>query len=86
VDGRRRVSFVGRRHHIASWALFLLAGVSAGAIGALMLWGGRIEATLLVFGDPVFLVVDGGGPRTVLLPALPLLLAGTAFYVRTRLE
>ncbi len=70
------------RRLVASWFLLALAAVCAGLIAALIGWGGRIEMSLLVFGDPVQVVIDGGSPRVLLLPALPLLLVAAALYLR----
>ena len=73
-----------RRQLIASWSLLAVAAVSAGLIAALIGWGGRIELSLLVFGDPVFVMVDAGRPRVFLLAVLPVLLVGAALNLRRR--
>ena len=52
-----------KRLTFTSWFLLVLAAAFFGLIGVLINWGGRIEATLLVHGNPVFVVVDAGRPR-----------------------
>ena len=64
------------------WFLLVLAAASFGLIGVLIHWGGRIESTLLVYGDPVFVVLDAGRPRTWLLFTLPMALVAGALAVR----
>ncbi len=73
---------VVKRSLLTSWLLLSLAAVCAGLIAALISWGGRIELSLLVFGEPVQVVVDGGSARVLLLPPLPLLLVVAALYLR----
>jgi hypothetical protein len=53
-----------------------------GLIGVLIYWGGRIEATLLVYGEPVFVVLDAGRPQIWLLFSLPTALVAGALAVR----
>ena len=48
----------------------------------LIRWGGRVEATLLMFGEPLFVSVDAGHPRILFLLVLPIALIGGALYVR----
>ncbi len=50
--------------------------------GVLIHWGGRIEATLLVFGDPVFVAIDAGRQRIVLVLSLPIALVVAALATR----
>jgi uncharacterized membrane protein YfcA len=71
-----------RRSLLTSWFLLALAAVCAGLTASLIGWGGRIEVSLLVFGDPVQVVIDAGSPRVLLLPALPVLLVAAALYLR----
>jgi len=66
----------------ALWFLIALAAAFFGLIGVLTNWGGRIEATLMVYGKPVLVVVDAGRPRIVLLFSLPVLLAAGAIATR----
>jgi len=67
----------GKRLTFTSWFMLVLATAFFGLIGVLVYWGGRIESTLLVHGEPVFVVVDAGRPRIALLFSLPaVLLAG----------
>jgi len=65
----------------ASWLLLALAAVCAGLVAALIGWGGRIEVSLLVFGEPVQLAIDAGLPRVWLLTAVPLLLAAAGLQL-----
>jgi len=71
-----------KRLTFASWFLLVLAVVFFGLVGALIGWGGRIEATLLVYNEPVFVVLDAGRPRIWLLLSLPTALVAGAFAVR----
>jgi hypothetical protein len=71
-----------RRLTLASWLLLALAALCAAPIAALTAWGGRIESTLLVFGDLVYVEIDASRPRIALLLGLPLALAGAAFAAR----
>ncbi len=74
------------RRTLASTLLLGTAAVFLGLVALLLGCGGRIEATVLVFGDPVFLALDAGHPRILLLFALPIGLIGGAFYVRAGRE
>ena len=71
-----------KRLTFASWFLLVLAVAFFGLIGVLIYWGGRIESTLLVHGEPVFAVLDGGRPRIWLLFSLPTALVAGALAVR----
>jgi hypothetical protein len=71
----------GKRLTFTSWFLLLLAAVFFGLIGKLIHWGGRIESTLLVHGEPVFVVVDAGRPRIALLLTLPVALVAGALAI-----
>ena len=71
-----------KRLTFTSWFLLLLATAFFGLIGVLIDWGGRIEATLLVRGKPVFVVVDAGRPRIGLLLTLPVALVAGALATR----
>ncbi len=71
-----------KRLTLTSWLLLVLAAAFAGPIGALIHSGGRIEATLLVHGEPVFVTVDAARPRIWLLWSLPLALVIGAFAAR----
>ncbi len=71
-----------KRLTLTSWFLLVLAAALSAPIGALIHWGGRIESTLLIFGDPVFVVVDAGQPRIWLLLSLPALLVAGAIVAR----
>ncbi len=73
-----------RRQFLLAGVLFTLAAVSIGLIVLLISWGGRIEATLLVFGTPIFAALDGGRPRALLLLALPIALIGGALRASWR--
>lgn len=72
----------GKRLTIVSWLLLVLAAPFFGLIGVLIHWGGRIESTLLIYGEPVFVVLDAGRPQIWLLFSLPLLLVAGAFGTR----
>ena len=72
----------GKRLTITSWFLLVLAVGFFGLFGVLIHWGGRIESTLLVYGEPVFVVVDAGQPRIWLLFSLPTALVAGALAVR----
>ena len=74
------------RRTLVSALLLGTAAVCVGLVALLLGWGGRIEATILVFGDPVFLALDAGHPRILLLFALPIVLIGGAIYVRAGSE
>ena len=74
----------GRRLTLVSWLLLVLAVAFFGLIGVLIHWGGRIEATLLVHGEPVFVTLDAGRPRIVLLLTLPIALVAAALTTRKR--
>ena len=71
-----------RRQTLVSWLLLTFAAVLIGLIVLFITWGGRIEATLLVFGVPVFLALDARHPGVLLLLGPPILLIGRALYVR----
>ncbi len=71
-----------KRLTFISWFLLVLAAAFLGVIGVLIDWGGRIEATLMVYGEPVFVDLDAGRLRTVLLLALPVALVAAAFAIR----
>jgi hypothetical protein len=71
-----------KRLTFTSWFLLVLAAAFFGLIGVLIDWGGRIEATLLIFGQPVFVALDGGRPRIWLLLALPVALVAGAIAIR----
>ena len=47
-------------------------------------WDGRVEALLLVFGDRVWVTVDAGRPRVLLLMTLPGVLFWAAFSLYLR--
>ncbi len=75
-----------KRLTFTSWFLLVLAAAFFGLIGWLIIWGGRIEADLMVCGEPVFIDLDAGRLRTVLLLALPVALVAAAFATRKRRE
>ena len=64
------------------WFLLVLAAAFFGLIGVLIDWGGRIEAILMVSGEPVFIVLDAGRPRIVFLLMLPVALVAAALATR----
>jgi hypothetical protein len=71
-----------KRLTFTSWLLLVLAATFLALVGVLIHWGGRIEATLMVFGKPVFIVLDAGRPRIVLLLTLPVALVAAALATR----
>ncbi len=75
-----------KRLTFTSWFLLVLAAAFFGLIGVLIHWGGRIESTLLVHGEPVFVVVDAGRPRIGLLLTLPVALTAGALATRKQRE
>ena len=72
----------GKRLTFTSWLLLALAVAFFVLFGVLIHWGGRIEATLLVYGDPVFVVIDAGRQRIVLILSLPIALVVAALATR----
>ncbi len=75
-----------RRLTLTSWFMLVLATAFFGLICVLVYWGGRIESTLLVYGEPVFVVVDAGRPRIALLFSLPAVLLAGALAARKERE
>ena len=75
-------ALAGKRLTIVSWLLLVLAAPFFGLIGVLVYWGGRIESTLLVHGEPVFVMLDASRPRIWLLFSLPLLFVAGALATR----
>jgi hypothetical protein len=69
------------RRVLLSALLLGLAAVSIGLIVVLVRWAGRIEATLLIFGDPVFVTLDARHPRVFSLVAVPTILIVAAIWV-----
>jgi len=78
----REERMAGKRLTLTSWFLLLLAAVFFALVGVLVQWGGHIEATLLVYGEPVFVTLDASRPRIVFLFTLPVALVATALAVR----
>ncbi|MBW1844989.1 MAG: hypothetical protein JRD03_00955 [Deltaproteobacteria bacterium] len=72
----------GKRFTLISWLLFLLAAVFFALIGVLVQWGGQIEATLMVYGEPVFVTLDASRSRIVFLFTLPIALVAAALAAR----
>ena len=70
-----------------SLLVFLAAALVVGII-MLQNWGGRIETMLVVYGDRVWLTLDVGRPRFLLLLLIPAVLLGAAasLHVRRRGE
>jgi hypothetical protein len=71
-----------RQRTFVSALLFTLAAVFLALLVVLIAWGGRIEATFLVLGKPVFLVLDSRLPRVLLLLVPPMVLGLGALSVR----
>jgi hypothetical protein len=73
-----------RKRMIAAGMLVLLAGAFSAGIVALHSWGGRIETLMMVFGDRVWVTLDAGRPRVLLLLAIPAVLLWAAMSLRAR--
>lgn len=72
----------GKRLTFTSWILLVLAAGLFGLFGVLVYWGGRIESTLLIQHEPVFVELDASRPRIWLLFTLPIALVACAFATR----
>jgi hypothetical protein len=72
----------GKRLTITSWLLLVLAVGFFGLFGVLVHWGGRIESTLLLYGEPVFIELDASRPRIWLVFSLPTALVAGAIAAR----
>ena len=72
----------GKRFTLISWFLLLLAAAFFALVGVLVHWGGHIEATLMVYGEPVFVTLNAGRPRIVFLFTLPVAFVAAALAVR----
>ena len=72
----------GKRLTFTSWFLLVLALGFFGLFGVLIYWGGRIESTLLIYHEPVFVELDASRPRIWLLHTLPIALVACAFAIR----
>ena len=62
-------------------AIGLLVSVAAAlVVGIIVLqdWGGRIETMLIICGDRVWLTLDAGRPRILLLLLIPAIFLGAA--------
>jgi hypothetical protein len=69
---------------VATGLLVTLAAALIVGIVLLQDWGGRIETTLMVYGDQVWVTLDAGRPRILLLLLVPGVLVGAviSLYVR----
>ena len=80
----------GRLGKLLTIALAILLGSSGiaatVAIVALYLWGGQIETQLLLFGDRVWVTMDAGRPRLLLLFGIPAVLFWTAAALTARIR
>ena len=76
----------GKRLTFTSWFLLVLALGFFGLFGVLIYWGGRIESTLLIDHEPVFVELDASRPRIWLLLTLPIALVACAFAIRKEQE
>jgi hypothetical protein len=65
-----------------SASLLILAAVFFALFVVLIAWGGRIEASFLVLGEPLYLVLDSRVPRVLLILVLPVALGLGALSVR----
>ena len=82
----RAEGMADKRLTFTSWFLLLLAAAFFGLFGVLINWGGQIEATLMVYGEPVFVVLDAGRPRIVFVLMLPVALVAAALATRKQHE
>ena len=71
-----------KRLTFTSWFLLVLAVGFFGLFGVLIYWGGRIESTLLIYNEPVFVELDAGRPRIWLILSLPTALVAGALTSR----
>jgi hypothetical protein len=71
-----------KRLTFTSWFLLAVAVGFFGLIGVLIYWGGRIESTLLIYNEPVFVELDAGRPRIWLILSLPTALVAGALASR----
>ena len=67
-----------RARIIVTGLLVLLAAGSVWGIVSFHSWGGRMEMLLLVFGDRVWVTIDAGRPRILLLLLVPTVLLAAA--------
>ena len=75
--------FTARRFRVVATGLLVsLAAVLVLGVVLLHGWGGRMEAALLVFGDRVWVTLDAGRPRVLLLLLIPGVFIGAAFSLR----
>ena len=75
-----------KRLTLTSWFLLVLAAGFSALVGVLIHWGGRIEATMMVSGDPIFILVDAGRPRIMFLLTLPIAFLLAALATRKQRE
>jgi len=73
-----------RSRTVAAVLLVLVATALALGVVVLYSWAGRVEALLLVFGDRVWVTVEAGRPRVLLLMTLPGVLFWAAFSLYLR--
>ena len=73
-----------RSRVVAAGVLVSLAAALVLGIVLLHGWGGRVEAMVLVFGDPAWITLDSGHPRVWLLLLIPgvFLAAALSLYAR----
>jgi hypothetical protein len=67
---------------VATGLLLSLAAALVFGIVSFHDWGGRMEATLLVFGDQVWVTIDAGRPRIWLLLLVPGVFLAAALSLR----
>jgi hypothetical protein len=74
-----------RRSRVVATGL-LVTLAAALVLGLVLLhgWGGRMEAILLVFGDRVWITLDAGRPRVLLLLLIPGVVLGAALSLYAR--
>jgi hypothetical protein len=73
-----------RSRIVATGLLVSLAAVLVLGVILLHGWGGRMEALLLVFGDRMWVTLDAGRPRFLLLLVIPGVCLGAALSLYAR--
>ena len=72
----------GKRLTFTSWFLLVLAAAFFALVGVLINWGGRIEAILTIYEQPIFIVLDASRSRIAFLLTLPIAFVAAALATR----
>lgn len=75
----KRISRIVTAGFLALLSLGLVLGIVS-----LYGWGGRMEALLMVLGDRVWVTIDAGSPRVLLLLLVPGVFLGAAISLYAR--